>query len=161
MMRLLSIAAALVLTVGFMPGAEAASRARVAPAGSCSALATLDLSRLDTSSLVAAEVTREAHGYCSVTGYIAPQTRFEVLLPTTTWTGDYLQQGCGGFCGTVGLSLTDPSRTSGYQAPYPPLSGGQLVVAADDQGHETTTNTDTLWAQIGRASCRERVQSPR
>lgn len=48
-----------------------------------------------------------------MTGYISPQTRFEVLLPVSTWQGDYLQQGCGGFCGFVNLSLSDPSRTSG------------------------------------------------
>jgi feruloyl esterase len=151
--RVLTVAALLVTigaAVGVVSGAEAAPRTAagaVAPTASCSSLATLDLSRLATSSLVAAEVTRSGHSFCSVTGYIAPQTRFEVLLPTTTWTGDYLQQGCGGFCGAVGLSLGDPSRTSGYQAPYPPLTNGQLVVAADDQGHETTTNGDTLWAR--------------
>ena len=47
----------------------------------------------------------------------------------------------------VGLSLTDPSRTSGYQAPFGPLSNGELVVAADDQGHEAPSNLDTLWAR--------------
>ncbi|MCU7724974.1 tannase/feruloyl esterase family alpha/beta hydrolase [Actinoplanes sp. KI2] len=145
MLRIVSLAA-LVLTFGLVPGAEAAPRAPQA-AGSCSALATLDLSGIGTSSLAAAEVTREGHAFCSVTGYMTPQTRFEVLLPTTTWAGDYLQQGCGGFCGAVGLSLTDPSRTSGYQASYPPLANGQMVVAADDQGHESTTNIDTLWAR--------------
>jgi hypothetical protein len=45
------------------------------------------------------------------------------------------------------VSLGDPSRTSGYQAPYPPLSNGELVVAADDQGHESASNADTLWAK--------------
>ena len=144
MLRIVPVAV-LALTIGFVPGAEAAPRAQVAP--SCSALATLDLSSIGTSSLVAAQVAREGHDFCSVTGYMTPQTRFEVLLPTTTWAGDYLQQGCGGFCGAVGLSLTDPSRTSGYQAPYPPLADGSMVVAADDQGHETTANIDTLWAR--------------
>jgi hypothetical protein len=153
--RFLSVAAFLVTigaAVGVVSGAQGAPRTRgaqgaIAPVVSCASLATLDLSRVETSIAAAAEVSREGHGYCSVTGYIAPQTRFEVLLPTTTWTGDYLQQGCGGFCGTVGLSLSDPSRTSGYQAPYPPLANGELVVAADDQGHESATNIDTLWAR--------------
>src|SRR5690242_6379526 len=145
MLRFVPIAAVLALVIGFVPGAEAATRAQAAP--SCPALATVDLTGIGTSSLAAAHVVRDGHDYCSVTGYLAPQTRFEVLLPTTTWGGDYLQQGCGGFCGAIGLSLSDPSRTSGYQAPYPPLANGQLVVAADDQGHETTANTDTLWAR--------------
>jgi pimeloyl-ACP methyl ester carboxylesterase len=70
-----------------------------------------------------------------------------VLLPLTTWRGSYLQQGCGGLCGHVGVSLTDPSRTSGYQAPFAPLRDGEMVVAADDQGHESPTNQDALWAE--------------
>jgi feruloyl esterase len=150
--RILSLATFLVTigaAVGVVSGAAAAPRASagLVPAASCASLATLDLSRVETSVASAAEVTEAGHGYCSVTGYIAPQTRFEVLLPTSTWGGDYLQQGCGGFCGAVGLSLTDPSRTSGYQASFAPLAGGELVVAADDQGHETAGNVDTLWAR--------------
>jgi hypothetical protein len=134
-------------SAGARSAAGGATRASVAPVTSCAALAALDLSRVDTSVASAGEVTRAGHAFCSVTGYISPQTRFEVLLPTSTWTGDYLQQGCGGFCGAVGLSLTDPSRTSGYQAPFAPLSNGELVVAADDQGHEAATNGHTLWAR--------------
>src|SRR4051794_15964575 len=134
-------------SAGARSAAGGATRASVAPVTSCAALAALDLSRVDTSVASAGEVTRAGHAFCSVTGYISPQTRFEVLLPTSTWTGDYLQQGCGGFCGAVGLSLTDPSRTSGYQAPWAPLSNGELVVAADDQGHESAVNSDTLWAR--------------
>jgi hypothetical protein len=89
-----------------------------------------------------------------VTGYISPLTQFEALLPTETWRGAYLQQGCGGFCGKVEVNLDDPSRTSGYQAPYAPLSDGEMVIAADDQGHETASNGDALW---GRNDLRLRV----
>ena len=80
-------------------------------------------------------------------GYISPVTQFEALLPTESWRGDYLQQGCGGLCGKADVSLDDPSRTSGYQAPYAPLQNGEMVVAADDEGHETPTNGDALWAR--------------
>ena len=38
----------------------------------------------------------------------------------------------------------DPSRTSLHQAPYEPLRRGELVVAADDQGHE---GPGTLWGK--------------
>jgi Tannase and feruloyl esterase len=117
------------------------------PVVSCASLASVDLSRLDTRIGTATEVTRNGHAFCDVKGYISPQIQFEQLLPTTTWRGDYLQQGCGGFCGHVDVSLDDPSRTSGYQAPFPPLADGELVVAADDQGHESPTNADALWAK--------------
>ena len=147
---LLAVAAAAGLSSDASAGTRTAAgtaATRIAPVTSCTSLGTLDLARLLTSVQAAAEVTRGGHRYCSVIGYISPQTRFEVLLPVSTWTGDYLQQGCGGFCGAVGLSLTDPSRTSGYQAPFGPLSNGELVVAADDQGHEAPSNLDTLWAR--------------
>src|SRR5690348_9251409 len=71
---------------------SAVAQQGIAPVQSCAALAGLDLARLETSIGAAAEVTQGGHRYCSVTGYISPQTRFEVLLPTSTWTGDYLQQ---------------------------------------------------------------------
>ena len=86
------------------------------------------------------------HSFCNVKGYIRPVTQFEALLPTESWRGDYLQQGCGGLCGKADLNLDDPSRTSGYQAPYAPLQNGELVVAADDQG-EAPSNGDALWAR--------------
>ena len=34
-------------------------------------------------------------------GMIAPQTHFDLQLPVNTWQGRYLQNGCGGYCGTV------------------------------------------------------------
>ena len=46
--------------------------------------------------------------YCALTGHIATDIGFEVLLPTTTWHGRYLQVGCGGLCGSIGLNA--PSR---------------------------------------------------
>ncbi len=156
---LTSIVAALMLAVigalGVPAITNAATAARVASSArsvipsaiSCASLGSVDLSRLDTVIASAADSTEGGHVFCNVNGYISPQTRFEVLLPETTWRGDYLQQGCGGFCGKLGLSLTDPARTSGYQVPFVPLADGQMVVAADDQGHESLSNSDGLWAK--------------
>lgn len=124
-----------------------ASRSVIPATVSCASLGSVDLSGLNTVITSAADVTESGHTYCDVKGYISPQTQFEVLLPETTWRGDYLQQGCGGFCGHRDISLTDPSRTSGYQAPFAPLTNGELVVAADDQGHESSTNSDGLWGK--------------
>jgi tannase/feruloyl esterase len=124
-----------------------ASRSVIPATVSCASLGSVDLSGLNTVITSAANVTESGHTYCDVKGYISPQTQFEVLLPETTWRGDYLQQGCGGFCGHRDISLTDPSRTSGYQAPFAPLTNGELVVAADDQGHESSTNSDGLWGK--------------
>jgi feruloyl esterase len=114
---------------------------------SCEALAKADLSRQDAQITSTATATRDGHAYCDVKGYISPTTQFEALLPLETWRGDYLQQGCGGLCGHVDVDLHDPSRTSGYQAPYAPLANGEMVVAADDEGHETASNGEALWAK--------------
>ena len=129
------------------PGAAAADAGAIAPVTTCEALGKSDLTDLDSRLSSTATVTRNGHAFCDVKGYISPATQFEVLLPQETWRGDYLQQGCGGLCGQTNVNLDDPSRTSGYQAPYEPLASGEMVVAADDQGHEAPNNGDALWAK--------------
>jgi hypothetical protein len=132
----------LVTTVG-----SAADAAAIQPVVSCESLTTADFTPLGARITSTARVTRNSHAFCDVKGYISPVTQFEALLPQEGWRGDYLQEGCGGFCGHVDVSLDDPSRTSGYQAPYAPLANGEIAVAADDQGHETASNGDSLWAR--------------
>lgn len=133
---------------GLAPPAEAASGGpAIAPVMACEALAKIDLGPVDARINSAVMATRGDHFFCDVKGYMTPVTQFEVLLPTTSWRGDYMQEGCGGFCGHVDVDLQDPSRTSGYQATYAPLASGDMVVAADDQGHETITNGETLWGK--------------
>jgi Tannase and feruloyl esterase len=127
--------------------ASAAESAAIPPVMSCEALANSDFTALDARITSSATATRNGHAFCDVKGYISPVTPFVALLPTETWRGDYLQQGCGGLCGKADVSLDDPSRTSGYQAPYAPLQNGEMVVAADDQGHEAPSNGDALWAR--------------
>jgi Tannase and feruloyl esterase len=127
--------------------ASAAEAGAILPVMSCEALANSDFTALDARITSTATATRNGHSFCDVKGYISPVTQFEALLPTETWRGDYLQQGCGGLCGKADVSLDDPSRTSGYQAPYAPLQNGEMVVAADDQGHEAPSNGDALWAR--------------
>ena len=134
-------------TLAMSPEASAAESAVIPPVMSCQALAKSDFTALDARIASTATATRNGHPFCDVKGYISPVTQFEALLPIETWRGDYLQQGCGGLCGKADVSLDDPSRTSGYQAPYAPLQNGEMVVAADDQGHEAPTNADALWAR--------------
>src|SRR5580698_7332255 len=147
---LLTLAAATVsgfIAAAVKTDAYAADAGAIAPVISCDALVNSDFTALDARITATATTKRNGHAFCDVKGYISPVTQFEALLPTETWRGDYLQQGCGGLCGKADVSLDDPSRTSGYQAPYPPLSDGEMVVAADDQGHEAPSNGDALWAR--------------
>jgi hypothetical protein len=72
--------------------------------------------------------------YCAVTGHIATYIGFEILLPTATWRQRYLQVGCGGLCGMIGVSAPE---SSGYQA----LEDGYFVVASDDEGHSGSSDS--------------------
>src|SRR6478609_5959878 len=75
---------------------------------------------------------------CHVKGLIAPQIQFELLLPTKTWAGRYLQTGCGGFCGRV---YFDTRAAYGCA----PLTDGTFAVAADNEGHFGAGSTDGLF----------------
>ncbi|HXW44780.1 MAG TPA: tannase/feruloyl esterase family alpha/beta hydrolase [Streptosporangiaceae bacterium] len=81
---------------------------------------------------VAAEQTASATTggpeYCALTGTINTYIGFEILLPLSTWRQRYLQIGCGGLCGNIGLSAPE---TTGYA----PLADGYFVVASQDEGH--------------------------
>ncbi len=67
--------------------------------------------------------------YCDVKGMIGPQTHFELKLPTKTWQGRYLQNGCGGYCGMVS-NQTFPSCDA--------TLGGDFAMATDDEGHTSS-----------------------
>jgi hypothetical protein len=79
--------------------------------------------RVSAAAVVAA--TASAPELCDVNGYVAPQVRFELKLPTRTWQGRYLQNGCGGSCDLQ--------------------PGGDFAVSATDDGH-SAAGFDALWA---------------
>jgi hypothetical protein len=135
----LALLSGFVLAVG---GGAAAAAAPVQPVRSCASLTTVDLGGVDAQVSSAADHTENGALFCQVKGYLSPTTQFTALPPQATWLGDYLQQGCGGYCGHSEVGLDHPSRTSLHQAPYEPLRRGEFVVAADDQGHE---GSGTLW----------------
>jgi hypothetical protein len=89
----------------------------------------------------ATDTTSGGISYCDVKGYISPQTRFEFLLPESTFHGDYLQEGCGGFCGAADIS-TQPAASTGCV----PVTGGEFALGTDDEGHESANELDGLWA---------------
>jgi hypothetical protein len=77
----------------------------------------------------ATTVTYQGASYCQADLLIAPQTQGQIMMPETTWTGDYVQEGCGGQCGTV--TTGPPSAAAGCA----PVTANQLVFASDDEGH--------------------------
>jgi feruloyl esterase len=116
------------------------------PTIACADLATKDFNGLDdaatsiTSAAVVAKSGTNAYEYCQIKGTISPQIHFELRLPTTTYTGRYLQLGCGGYCGSVNVT-TSPAATAGCA----PLTDGSFAVGQDDEGHTGTGNSD-VWA---------------
>lgn len=112
----------------------------VKPAMTCAQLATIDLAgmtRVPVSIGSATTTTATPGGWaaCEVTGNIAPQEQFEAFLPTSTWRRLYLQTGCGGFCGTVSIQAQQAAGCV-------PLTGGQFVMASDNEGHFGTNAFD-------------------
>src|SRR5579864_3630914 len=88
--------------------------------------------------------TAERAEFCLVRGYVAPTIQFELRLPTTRWTGRYLQGGCGGNCGVIMSTL---APRCDIQAAY----HGEFAVGFENSGH---TGGDGVWA-LGGQSVRE------
>ncbi len=129
---------------------DAAATPKPHPAGvilpqiSCAALGQHDFTNVpDAASRISSAADTSLNGttYCEVKGYISPQTSFELLLPESTWQGDYVQEGCGGYCGAVHISA-QPLVSTGC----PQVAGNEFVLASDDQGHESPSGTDGTWA---------------
>jgi len=114
------------------------------PAIACEQLRSLDLSTLaGAPTRILSAQPRPATGggpeHCTVTGYAAPQVHFELRLPTSGWTGRYLQLGCGGLCGFLDIAVSLP-RTGCL-----PADTGEFAIAAEDTGHTGASTTDGLW----------------
>ena len=148
-------AAALVLALAAIPlqqslagAAPASDTGAIAPRMDCAALAAVNLTAVpDAPSriLTATAVTTAGPAYCDVTGYTAPQTQFEIKLPLSTWHGQYVQIGCGGFCGDVPTEHATPApQLSNGCAP---VTDGELVLASDDEGHLGGSRLDGLWGK--------------
>ncbi|HEU5331157.1 MAG TPA: tannase/feruloyl esterase family alpha/beta hydrolase [Actinocrinis sp.] len=152
---LLSTATALILAAGGIAAQQSlagtpqgADVGAITPQTDCAALAGLDLSAVpDAPSriLTAAPVTTAGPAYCDVNGYIAPQTQFEIKLPLSTWHGQYVQIGCGGFCGDVPTAHATPAPQLANGCA--PVTNGELVLASDNEGHLDRNRLDGLWGK--------------
>lgn len=132
-MRLIPLVAVLLIAgLGSSSPARAAEDlAPMAAATPCAGLAAVDLATIGgagSSVTSAEETTSDGIAVCSVTGTLAPEINFQVLLPVQTWTQRYLQVGCGGLCGNITLRS---GASSGCQV----LNDGGFVMAATDMGH--------------------------
>jgi pimeloyl-ACP methyl ester carboxylesterase len=120
----------------------------VAPVMSCSALTGQSFTGVPDApgTVTSATVITEKNlatpvKFCDVRGEFAPQTKFHMLLPVSTWHGQYVQEGCSLLCGTTKVS---DYPDTGYTCPA--AYTGELAVGLDDMGH-TASLADGKWAQ--------------
>jgi feruloyl esterase len=75
------------------------------------------------------------HEYCDVTGYVAPQNKFELKLPQPRdWNQKFFFYACGAFCGTVFGDACNLGLARGYAS------------ATGNGGHDSRWGFDGVWA---------------
>lgn len=92
--------------------------------------------------IVSAQIVRNGNDapYCRVEGYVVPQVRFELRLPTENWYQRLMFSGCGGFCGRVDFRIRAAEGC-------PAIENGEFALVTSDLGHHTPDgNADTIWA---------------
>ncbi|HUN33264.1 MAG TPA: tannase/feruloyl esterase family alpha/beta hydrolase [Trebonia sp.] len=127
-------------------------RAVITPQYACADLPDQDFSQVSgaPTTIVSATLktatsaTGTSYQYCDVSGITDPQIQFELQLPTDTYSGRYLQEGCGGYCGNVGVSQPAASGQAGIDECVP-LNNGEFALGQDDEGHIGGGNTEA-WA---------------
>ena len=83
----------------------------------------------------AAQSTIKIKQYCDVTGYVAPQNKFELKLPLPgDWNQKFFFYACGGFCGFVIKDACNLGLARGYAS------------ATGNGGHDSTLGFDGIWA---------------
>ena len=136
--------AGLALGLAFLSAMPAAARdlPAVKPVLDCSALAKIVLANPEAPGRVesaAVVTTGTPSPYCDVKGYVTPQVRFELHLPTVNWTQRLLFEGCGGFCGAIRLGAVRAAE--GCQ----PVTNGEFILVTSDLGH-ASQGMDAVWA---------------
>jgi len=78
---------------------------------------------------------RPIHRYYDVLGYVAPQNKFELKLPTAAdWNHKLFFEACGGFCGTLDGLLCNLGLARGYAS------------VTSNGGHDSASGFDGAWA---------------
>lgn len=117
-------------------------------AAACKSLEGADFSTIqDAPAQVMAADLVDARGnvpaHCHVQGYVAPQVGFELRLPAT-WSGKFIQMGCGGLCGSTRFGWIIAWCEDA-------LRRGHACILSD-RGHSTSADgtgnaaADGLWA---------------
>jgi Tannase and feruloyl esterase len=136
---------------GGLAGSGSPAAGPILPVRSCASLVHLNVTGVSdapgkiTSAAVVTDPPPAGPGvpFCDVKGVFAPHTQFEMKLPVATWQGQYVQEGCGGYCGAL-TQLSD-FPDAGFTCPA--AGNGELALATDDEGHTSSSITDGRWAK--------------
>jgi feruloyl esterase len=80
-------------------------------------------------------VATRIHQYCDVTGYVAPQNKFELKLPLADeWNQNFFFTACGGFCGATDGKRCNLALARGYAS------------VTGNGGHDSALGFDGIWA---------------
>jgi hypothetical protein len=89
------------------------------------------------------------HEYCDVSGYVAPQNKFELKLPLPRdWNQKFFFYACGAFCGSVFGDSCNLGLARGYANGTPDLLGGFVLV--DDPVAANEIYVDLMRFRPGR-----------
>jgi mannose-6-phosphate isomerase-like protein (cupin superfamily) len=84
---------------------------------------------------IAISHTSRIRHYCDITGYVAPQNKFELKLPLPDdWNQKFLFAACGGFCGSVDGTRGNLALARGYAS------------VTGNGGHDGGPVFDGVWA---------------
>ncbi|MBY8244240.1 tannase/feruloyl esterase family alpha/beta hydrolase [Vibrio fluvialis] len=104
----------------------------VLPVKNCSDLLSTDLTTIGGtgSKVTKADIMMDSSGSsCVIEGLLAPEIGFKVQLPLESWTQRYMQLGCGGLCGRVGLMVSAADNCLA-------VKNNNFVLASTDMGHQ-------------------------
>ena len=83
----------------------------------------------------AGPIATRIHQYCDVTGYVAPQNKFELKLPMLSdWNQNFFFTACGGFCGSTEGERCNLALARGYAS------------VTGNGGHDSALGFDGFWA---------------
>lgn len=124
-------AVALAVLAWVLSAQSARAEDALEPRQSCAALLSADVSAAvgaPTRITAAVAAPAAAPDFCVLSGEIDQRIGFEVRLPLKHWSRRYLQTGCGGLCGVLGVHLDHAEGCT-------PIHDHTAVIAATDMGH--------------------------
>ncbi len=98
------------------------------PVKRCEDLAEVDITSIGGEKSVL-KTSSVVNSSCVVEGTLAPTINFKVQLPMESWTQRFMQVGCVGLCGRVGLMI---GAAEGCLA----VQNNNFVLASTDMGHQ-------------------------